>query len=228
MAAGHHSPASLRPVRILVAAAAVSAVLVVARGSRAWGHSFWPNSYSAKTTLSLDRAGVGATVVIEFPTASLVPKFRQHWQQLDLKKEIEAGRFPALEEEFRRVQLERLAAGLRLLVGGKPAPHPWQPVDTPINGRASEGFFVYLLETAVPAWPPGALEIVVRNELYPGENILFANLVSATDGWQVRETSVPQPPPSADLSGGSAAELELWSAAPEYRVFRVVATAPDR
>ena len=71
-------------------------------------------------------------------------------------KEIEAGRFDELETKFRDVQFERFARDLALEIDGKPAAGKWRPVETPINGKGTEGFFVYMLEFAFTAPPSSA------------------------------------------------------------------------
>ena len=119
----------------------------------------------------------------------------------------------ALEDAFRQAQFVRLAEGIELLVQGQPADGGWKPAETPINGRGSEGFFVYMLEFAFDQRPDLAspLELEIRNDLYPGSEILFANYLRAEDGWAVVEASTPQPPPGADLSFGSEDEMAMWS-----------------
>lgn len=186
-------------------------------------HSFWPTLYSAKVALSVDGDRLGVVVTVEVPAVSMVGKFRKFFAGVDLTAEIEQGRFEALEEQFRQHQLKELATGLELRLGGERL-GSWHPVDTPVNGRANEGFFVYLLELRNDRPPKlgPRVEVAISNQVHEGENILFANYVGAGPGWEVVEASTPQPPPDADLSVGSPAEIEMWSEDPERRVFRVV------
>lgn len=217
-----------RPLRVLSGASVlvplVFVLLLVATSGPVAAHSFWPTFYSAKTTVTADGERLGVTVVVEVPVVSLLGKFRKYFSHLDLEQEIREGRFEALEDEFRAHQLSRLAAALELRLDGEAPAGTWQPVDTPVNGRANEGFFVYLLEFR-PQAPPelgATAEVEVSNRVYEGRNIVFANYVDARGGWEVVESSTPQPSPAADLSPGSPDEIAMWSEEPERRRFRVV------
>jgi hypothetical protein len=188
------------------------------------GHSFWPTFYSSKTAVSVAGDELQVAEVIEIPTASLLPKFRKRYRHLDLKEEIEAGRFDALEEQFKQELFATMGEGLSLEVDGRAVAGSWEPADTPMNGRASEGFFVYLLEfEPAEPWQLGErVRVRVTNDLYRDRNIVLANYVETGPDWTLLESSSPQPPPGADLTVGAPAELEMWSQDPEYRDFRVV------
>lgn len=186
-------------------------------------HVAWPTHYSEKATITVRGDELRVAMVVEIPLDQLVLAFNEHFQGVDLFAEIEKGRGDELEAQFREAQFERLARDLSLTVNGVEYQGEWRPADTPINGRASEGFFVYILE-----WlPPGDLNlgktnrITVTNHLFEEKPTVFANLV-ATDGWQLLESSTPQPPPGANLTPGSDAELALWSQDETRRTFTVV------
>jgi hypothetical protein len=186
-------------------------------------HSSWPTFYSAKSALSIGADGLEVAMVIEIPTFAVVPRFRKHFKDLDLMEEIEAGRFEKLEDQFRDHMFQELGEGLSVAIDGQTVPGDWRSVETPINGKANEGFFVYMLEF-VPKSPPvlaDSLEVVIHNRLYPGENIIFAGYAEAKADWRVVESSAPQPPPGVDLTPGSAAELDMWTTDPALRAFKV-------
>ena len=130
-----------------------SAVLLLA-ALPARGHVDWP-TYSAKTSIAVDAERLRIAVVVEIPLPDLVLAFNQHFAHLDLLAEIEKGRVEELEEEFRRGQFEQMAKGLVVELDGSPANGSFRAADTPVNGRATEGFFVYVLEYAF-ASPPSS------------------------------------------------------------------------
>lgn len=202
----------------------LSLALLALGATAVYPHSFWPGSYSARSAVAVRDGELQAIVVIEIPTFSLVPKFRQHFAHLDLMKEVKQGRFEALEDEFRAFQFERLAEGLAFEIDGERPAGAWVPLDTPGNGYATEGFFVYELgfrpERPLPL--AGRHEIRIRNLLFPYESLVFANTVELACCFELLESSAPQPPPGTDLSTGSPAELDLWSSDPALRDFRVV------
>lgn len=209
------------PCRALVLA--LGCVFLAASGPVP-AHVAWPTFHSAKTSIAADAERLRVAVVVEIPLPDLVLAFNQHFAHLDLLAEIEKGRVEELEEEFRRGQFEEMARALAVEIDGKPANGRFRAADTPINGRATEGFFVYVLEYAFeqPPRPAGRLELTVKNQLYPGVDMVFANHVEARGGWRVISASTPQPPPGADLTVGSPEEAAMWGADESRREFRVV------
>ncbi len=207
---------------------AITAALALAAAPTC-AHVAWPTFYSAKSSIAITAERWRVAVTIEIPLPDLVLAFNQHFANVDLIAEIEKGRIEELENEFRNAQFAKLGAGLEVEIDDRHVAGAWQPVETPINGRGAEGFFVYLLEFE-PAMQPALgdrLAIEISNRLFSGSEVTFANLVEAGQGWRVLESSTPQPPPGGDLSPGSADEVAIWSDAAERRTFRVIA-ARDR
>ena len=208
-------------------AATLAILLAVVLPAALHAHLFWPTFHSAKSAVSIDAAkGLQAAVVIEVPTFELLARFKEHYAELDLMKEIEDGRFEELEAKFRDVQLERFAGELYLELDGKPAAGKWRAVDTPINGKGTEGFFVYMLEFAFDAPPRLGDRVAVRleNKALPGLEVVMANVAEAKDGWRVAESSIPPPEERPELPEGAeySDELGLWSIDPVKRDLRVV------
>ncbi len=210
---------SLRPT--------LAALVIAALGAAVPGqaHSFWPSYHSAKTALSLGEKGLEAAVVVEVPSFEMVSAFREYYSDIDLIAEIEAGRFEPLEDEFRADQLTRFGAGLELFIDGRPVSGSWQPVDSPANGLATEGFFVYMLEFVFDRPPELGERVEVRLEarLLQEKSLMMANVVQAKDGWEVVQSSIPPPEEYPELPEGAAlgAELGLWSEDPVKRDLRV-------
>ncbi len=204
-----------RPQR--VALALVAALLCAGLGQ---AHLAFPEFYSVKATVTADGEELHVEALVEIPLAELVLAFNRHFQHIDLIAEIQAGKIEALEDEFREAMFERLGAGLGLEVDGQ-RHDAWRPADSPINGRAGEGFFVYILETTRALAPSRELRVQLTNALYPDQQMVLANLAFGGDGWAVDQASTPQPPPGADLEEGSEDELLLWSDDPEKRQFQV-------
>jgi hypothetical protein len=216
----HGATARRRAATLLLLLLASSPAALVA-------HLFWPTFHSAKSAVSIDaEKGLQAAVVIEVPTFELLASFKEHYADLDLMKEIEAGRFEQLEAKFRDVQLDRFAAALVLEIDGKRADGKWRPVDTPINGKGTEGFFVYMLEFAFTAPPELGDRVAVRllNNTLTGLEVVMANVAEAGGGWRVAESSIPPPEELPKLPEGAeyAKDLGLWTIDPAKRDLRVV------
>lgn len=202
--------------------AIVALVTLIALPKSLGAHMAFPEFHSVKTTVTASATGVHVLATVEIPLADLVLAFNQHFEHLDLIAEIQAGKIDALERQFREATFDQLAQGLALRVDGRDLePSAWQPVSTPINGRAGEAFFVYLLEARIES-APRALRFELSNELFEGEDLVLAHLAQVGEGWRTVSSSVPQPPPDADLTEGSEDELALWSDDPAKRRFELV------
>ncbi|HVR29214.1 MAG TPA: hypothetical protein VMS86_06725 [Thermoanaerobaculia bacterium] len=220
------------PRRLTVSLAILlSAALCLALAPRLAAHLFWPTFHSAKSAVSLDdEKGLQAVVVIEVPAFELLARFKEHYAALDLMAEIEAGRFEELETKFRDVELERFAGALALEIDGRSAPGKWRPVETPINGKGTEGFFVYLLEFAFDRSPRLGERVEVRllNRALPGVQVVMANVAEAAGGWRVAESSIPPAAEYPELPEGAeySEDLGLWSIDETKRDLRVVFARP--
>jgi len=188
-------------------------------------HSAWPSYYSSRTAVGIDGNGLQAVVVIEVPTFDLVADFRRHFADIDLVAEIEGGRFAALEDAYRESRFEDFAGDLELSIDGRQASGHWRPVDTPVNGRGTEGFFVYMLEFVLDEPLPARRRLTVRvlNRVLPEAQMVLANQAQAEDGWVVAESSIPEPTPVADLPPGAEllADAAMWSEDATKRDLRV-------
>ncbi len=207
--------------------AALVAVAMAALPAAVSAHLFWPTFHSAKSAISIDaEKGLQAAVVIEVPTFELLARFKEHYADLDLLKEIEAGRFDELETKFRDIQFESFAkatlARARRQAGGR---HAGGRSTTPINGKGTEGFFVYMLEFAFTAPPQLGKRVAVRleNKALPDAQVVMANVAEANGGWRVAESSIPPPEKYPDLPEGAqyADDIALWSIDPVKRDLRV-------
>ena len=216
--------------------ARLSAVLLsLLLAAPAGSHSYWPSYYSAKSAVSVGAKGLQAVVVIEVPTFAMVSSFREYFSDIDLMAEIEAGRFEPLENEYRDAQYEELSAALELTIDGAQAAGSWQPVDSPANGLSTEGFFVYMLEFVFADAEPGQgtkdlptavgakISVRLQANVLEQEQLMLANLVVASDGWEVLESSIPPPEEYPELPKGSVLvdDLGMWSEDEVKRDLRV-------
>jgi hypothetical protein len=216
-----------RPLPAAARITLAAVLLLVALPIALSAHLFWPTFHSAKSALSIDaEKGLQAAVVIEVPTFELLARFKQHYANLDLLKEIEAGHFDQLEAKFRDLQFESFAKEFTLTIDGKPAAGRWRPVETPINGKGTEGFFVYMFEFEFATPPELAKRVAVRleNKALSEAEVVMANVAEASGGWRVAESSIPPPEKYPDLPEGAqyADDIALWSIDPVKRDLRVV------
>ncbi len=206
--------------------AVITFFLCIVLAEAAAAHFFWPTFHSAKSAISLDEEGLEAVVVLEVPTIELVADFKEFYADVDLLAEIEAGGFEALEDKYRDARLESFAKELILEIDGRSPAGSWRPVDTPINGKGTEGFFVYMLEFAFAEAPELAERVRVRvlNKAFPDLEVVMANVAEAGGAWEVAESSIPPREELPDLPPGAMVdeELGLWTMDPAKRDLQVV------
>lgn len=150
----------------------------------ALAHPMGRDEYSLRTGLEVTDKGLRAVVVGEVPLAVVIG---------DLGKAA-GGTRPTPEQvsAYTTKRQQELAAALSLTVDGAPAEAAWTPSKSALNGRAVEGFFVYVVETTLP---PSALDgdvsVVVKNTAYDDVATVYSAQVRARDGWTVIESSAP-------------------------------------
>ena len=141
------------------------------------------------------------------------------------------GREQAQLDEFNKLQWKRLASGLRIKINDEVREGSWQPVDTPINGKASEGFFVYMLwyELVDPKADLGSVVTVeIENQSFLEVPMYLSGYADCRGGWQIRENS------AKDLLGDGALlekanqNPESWTENDAMRKLRVVYALGDQ
>ena len=191
-------------------------------------HTLWPTHYSAQSTLAFDdEHGLRATVVFEVPAFEMVNRFRQHFSDIDLLAEIEAGRFEPLEEEFQRVQYAAFAEALYLEINGQEAEGSWRRAESANSGAGTQGFSVYALEFVFRQalrTVGSRLEARLLNNALIDESVVMANFADAGDGWKIAQSSIPPPEVFEGLPEGAeiADELAMWTMDPAKRDLLVV------
>lgn len=179
---------SPRPLLLLVALA-LGAPLAQA-------HPFSETEHSLATEVEASERGLWVVVTLEVPVGRVL-------QELAPLKQV---RDPAERERrlaaYDRGRLTALASSIEVRLDGRVLPVRFAPVDTLANGKAAEGFFVYLVETHVAAQrlgPEGTLEIVHR--ALPDAEVVHAasfrsrgTFALALDGpTQIRKEACPDP-----------------------------------
>jgi hypothetical protein len=160
----------------------------------AGAHPMSRDQWSLRHAVKLDGGGLTAVVVLEIPDQIVVEELKAAEQLAKLK--VEAGQDPrtpselrrALVQEQRKEQWKLLAEGCSLTVNGSKVDVPFTPHDTPANGRAMAGFFLYIV--SVELGPEHKLlqgqdEVVavIQDDAYPTPPMVFSALVKDGDGW---------------------------------------------
>ncbi len=179
--------------------------VVVLAASPVRAHPYGPEYYSFRTVVSLDGSALTVTTTVEAPTMKVLDEFARRYEHLD-----EIG--PDQDREFFQSMLDRVSAGLEVRVDGVRVEASWSPADSPINGRADDQFFYYIVTTTVPdALPVGqACEIEVINTAFADEQAYYSSWIQPLRGWSVTASNLQALGAAAQTEDVSQSK-EAWS-----------------
>lgn len=103
---------------------------------------------------------------------------------------------------FNRMKLERardafndttwreLGEDIQLTIAGEEIEMEWRPADTPINGKASERFFLYLIESSwtIPA-DIEAFSLEITNQAYADQEMFLTATTQGQHPWMLQQSS---------------------------------------
>lgn len=187
-------------------------LLMLSRTAQA--HPFSKEEYSLRTALKVSDKGLVPLVALEVPIPIAL-------------KEIGADTTDPTEVKKRKIraynelQWNTLAENLSFTVDGEAQKGNWLAIDHPANGKAAEGFFVYMVSFQFDA-PPNIKDqstIVIHNAAYPDSPMVYTASATATAPWTVLSSTAKD-----ILGAGEQAELtapERWSTDAALRTLTV-------
>jgi hypothetical protein len=182
----------------------VALIVALALAWPAGAHPFGPKYYSFRTIVELDGPALKLTTAVEAPTLAILGEYAKRYGHLEEIGEKE-------DREFFESMLAQIGEGLAVTVDGKPVPGKWVPSDSPINGRADEKFFYYIVTfEADGALPDGPCELRVTNQVFADEEAYYSGWIKPAGGWTVTETNLQALGTAAQAEDVSTSE-EAWS-----------------
>lgn len=144
----------------------------------AWAHPFGQSYWALRTELRMVEAGPEIVVSGEVPIMVVLAEFRRFFRQLER---------PGVEEDraYREKKFDELRQGLSVRVDQAPLAGSWVPVDSPKNGLAGEGSFLYQLRfEPSQAWPVSGerVEIEVTTVAYADRPLWLSAHVGVQEG----------------------------------------------
>ena len=141
-------------------------------------HPFGQDFWALRTELRMGVSGPEIVVMGEVPIMVVLAEFRRFYKHLER---------PGVEEDlaYRERKLDELRQHLGLRANDVPVRGSWTAADSPKNGLAGEGSFLYMLqfEPAEPWSLDGErLEIEVVNGAYPGLPLWLSAHVGVAEG----------------------------------------------
>lgn len=105
---------------------------------RAQAHPFAATEYSLRTAFKMSDQGLVAFVVLEIPIPVVM-------KGLGVTKEDDLDTKKRKVAKYNQSIWSDMAAGLTLTVDGEAVKGKWMAIEHELNGKAAEGFFVYMV-----------------------------------------------------------------------------------
>jgi hypothetical protein len=162
--------------------------MVILLAVAALAHPFQPSAWSMRTSIKAEADTLHVVVALEAPTfvvlRSLVEETGATTSGFN-KAKVEKAR-----DAYNDATWDSLAGGLSVSVDGAPVPMNFEAVDSPINGRANDQFFLYLVEstwTLPPSTQP--VTITVQNTAYLDEDMYLTAQPIARAPWLIDDAN---------------------------------------
>ncbi len=183
--------------------AGLGALLVLFAGTAA-AHPYGPEYYSFRTVVDLDGADLRVTTTVEVPLMKVLEEYQKRYGHLEEIGEEQ-------DRQFFQSMLQALGDGLTVTVDGKRVEGSWTAADSPINGRADDRFFYYIVTfRKAGAIPTAGGAIEVLNDCFPGVQSYYSGWIRPSPSWQVRESNLTALGAAAQAEDVSEIK-EAWS-----------------
>ncbi|MDP7111966.1 MAG: hypothetical protein QGH45_08375, partial [Myxococcota bacterium] len=138
------------------------------------------------------------------PTMKVLEEFAARYGHLEEIGEKE-------DREFFESMLERVADGLSVQIDGKALAGDWAAADSPINGRADEQVFYYIVTfEKAGARPAGGGQLQLINRVIEDQEAYYSGWIRPAGGWRVTESNLNALGQSAQTDDVSEIK-EAWS-----------------
>lgn len=147
-------------------------------------HPFSTDEYSLRSSVQVTEKGVSMLVAMEVP----IPRALK---EIGAKKEESKRVKQKKIDAYTKKQWKLLGDSLSYSIDGVPQKGKWFPIDDPSNGKAAEGFFVYLISfkpKKKPKLSEGSV-ITLVNNAYPEEKMVYSASVYDSDSWSVKSST---------------------------------------
>ena len=144
-------------------------------------HPFAESEYSVRTSVKASDQGLVALVVLEVPILVVMKGIGvERSDDLDVKKRK--------VDKFNQAIWDRMAEGLTLTIDDAPVKGQWMAIEHPLNGKAAEGFFVYMVgfNMAKPdSLSKDGYSVNIVNKGWADEPMWLSGAATAVDPWRV-------------------------------------------
>ncbi len=174
-------------------------------------HPFGREYYAYRTVVDLEGDALRITVTVEAPIMEVLAMYEKRYGHLEEIGDKE-------DKEFLRSMLDQLAEAFTITIDGKPVKASWAPTDNPINGRAGDKSFYYMLSTEVSGMlPAGPCVLRVTNQAFKTQQAYFSSWIRPAGGWKVLENNHESLGTASQVEDVSEIEA-AWSKDEQFRV----------
>ena len=179
-------------------------------------HPFSQEEYSLRTAVTISERGVVPLVVLEVP---IPVALKEIGAAVSDPKDVKRRKINA----YNKAQWDALSDNLTFTVNGEPAKGEWLAIDHPANGKATEGFFVYMVSFKFSkALDLGStVNVVIQNAAYPDSKMVYSGSATAKEPWVVDSSTSKEvlgENESADLT-----DPKRWSTSDALRTMSISA-----
>jgi hypothetical protein len=151
---------------------------------QALAHPFSQEEYSLRSALTVSEKGVVPLVVLEIPIPIAL---RDIGATTDDIREVKKRKIKAYNEK----QWSELSDNLTFMINGETPKGEWLPINHPANGKAAEGFFVYMVSYnfKTPVSVSSGMEVILENKAYPEEKMVYSGSVGLKEPFEAEMNS---------------------------------------
>ena len=179
-------------------------------------HPFSQEEYSLRTAVTISERGVVPLVVLEVP---IPVALKEIGAAVSDPKDVKRRKINA----YNKAQWDALSDNLTFTVNGEPAKGEWLAIDHPANGKATEGFFVYMVSFKFSKTLDlgSTVNVVIQNSAYPDSKMVYSGSATAKEPWVVDSSTSKEvlgENESADLT-----DPKRWSTSDALRTMSISA-----
>ncbi len=162
-------------------------------------HPFSSNEYSYRTAVKVSDQGAVLLVVLEQPIQTVMA-------ELDLES-VEGGKAAQRRkiERYNEQVWAQMGESLTVTLDGQELTGTWRAIEHEMNGKAAEGFFVYMVgfdSKELRSLPAAGFELIIDNAGLQDAEMVYSGGASAVEPWTILDST-------ADSMLGTDAGLAL-------------------
>lgn len=179
-------------------------------------HPFSQEEYSLRTAVTISERGVVPLVVLEVPIPIAL---KEIGAAVADPKDVKRRKINA----YNKAQWDALSEGLTFTVNGEPAKGEWLAIDHPANGKATEGFFVYMVSFKFTRTLTfgDEINVVIHNDAYPDSKMVYSGSAVAKAPWVVDASTSKEV--LGDNETADLTDPKRWSTSESLRTMMITA-----